>query len=125
LTGFLDGKLAAALAKGFNGRLLRGTLRKVTTSGRDANGDPITSPTDYAVQGFVDSYTAAYKAAAGIPATDSKVTLIANLCAAQPAIGDKIMFTSGQYAGIWWMARDRVIDPAGATFELQSYQVPE
>jgi len=125
LSSFLDGKLATALAKGFKGKLLLGTLRKVTTSGRDANGDPIVTTTDFDAQGFVDEYDAAYRARAGIPGTDSKVVLIVALCAAQPVIGDRVMFKSGQYAGIWWLTRDRAIDPAGATFELQSYQVPE
>lgn len=116
--GLLDGQIRAAIAKGFNGKLLSGTLRKVTTTGRDANGDPITTTTDYACHGFVDDYSAITRMAAGIPATDSRVTLIAGLCAAEPAIGDKVL-VSGQ----WWQVRAVSKDPAGATFELQSFRV--
>lgn len=119
MTSFLEGKLAAALAKGFAGKLLTGTLRKVTTSGRDAHGDPISGTADYPVQGFVDNYSAMTRAAAGIPMEDSKIVLIAGLCGAAPAIGDKV-----QLQGQWWQVRAVAIDPAGATYELQSYRVP-
>lgn len=124
MTSFLSGSLANAIAAGFNGKLLPGTLRKSTTTGRDSVGDPVTTTADYAVQGLVDNYDAVVRARAGIPATDSKILLIAGLCGAAPAIGDKVMFSAGQYAGQWWQFRDVGIDPAGATFEAQSFRIP-
>lgn len=116
--GLLDSQIKAAIAKGFNGKLLSGTLRKVATTGRDANGDPITTTTDYPCQGFVDAYSAMVRIAAGIPETDSKIVLIAGLVATEPAIGDRV-----QLSGQWWQARAVSKDPADATFELQSYRV--
>lgn len=116
--GLLDGDIATAIASGFDGLLLAGSLRKVTSTGRDANGDPITTTADYAVQGMREDYTAAYRAVAGIPIVDCKILLIAGLCAAAPSIGDKI-----NIAGGWFQARNVVIDPAGATYDCQSYAV--
>lgn len=116
--GLLDDQIKAAIAKGFNGKLLAGTLRKTTTTGRDQYGDPVTTTTDYPCQGFVDDYSAVTRMAAGIPATDSRVTLIAGLCAAEPTIGDKV-----QFSGQWWQARAVGRDPANATYECQSYKV--
>jgi hypothetical protein len=124
MASFLAGSLANAIASGFKGKLLPGTLRKETAISRDSVGDPVVTTADYAVQGFVENYDATVRAKAGIPSTDSKITLIAGLCGAAPSIGDKIMFSSGVYAGQWWQARDVAIDPAGATFEAQSFRVP-
>lgn len=119
MTSFLAGPLAAAIAKGFNGKLLAGTLRKVTSTARDANGDPIETTDDYPVQGFPDDWGAVMRLAAGIPATDSLVVLIAGLCPVEPSIGDRVYLS-----GVWWQVRAVKPDPAKATFELQSYRVP-
>jgi hypothetical protein len=124
MTSFLAGSLANAIAAGFQSKLLPGTLRKVTTASRDSVGDPVTTTADYQAQGLVDNYDAVMRARAGIPETDSKIVLIAGLCGAAPAIGDRVMFSSGVYAGQWWQARDVVIDPAGASYECQSFKVP-
>lgn len=116
--GLLDGAIKGAIANGFRGKLLKGTLRKVTATGRAANGDPITTTTDYACQGFIENYDAFFRAQAGIPDDDTKIVLIAGLCGAIPSVGDKIVFSGGT-----WQARKFATDPAGATFELQSFRV--
>lgn len=118
MTSFLAGSLANAIAAGFNGKLLPGTLRKVTTTSRNSYGDPITSTADYAVQGLRDSYNAFYRAGAGIPDDDVKILLIARLCGAAPAIGDRININDG-----WFEVRKVSLDPAGATYECQSFSV--
>ena len=118
MTSFLAGSLANAIAAGFRGKLLPGTLRKVTTASRDSKGDPVTTTADYAVQGLQDTYSAIMRKMAGIPETDVKLLLIAGLCGAAPAIGDKV-----QMNGQWFQVRDVSIDPASATFECQSYKV--
>jgi len=115
--GILDGDIADAIASGFDGLLLNGTLRKNATAGRDSNGDPITASADYAVQGMQDTYSAVIRKMAGIPETDVKLLLIAGLCGAAPAIGDKV-----QMNGQWFQIRDVSIDPAGATYECQSFR---
>jgi hypothetical protein len=124
MTSFLAGSLANAIAAGFRGKLLPGTLTKNTTTSRDSVGDPVVTTASYDVQGLVENYDAVMRAKAGIPATDSKITLIAGLCGAAPSIGDQITFNSGVYSGQSWRVRDVAIDPAGATFEAQSYKAP-
>lgn len=116
--GLLDGDIADAIAGGFDGLLLAGTLRKTVTTGRDANGDPITATADYAVQGLEESYSALIRVVAGIPATDVKILLIAGLCGAIPAIGDKL-----QLGGKWFQIRVVSFDPARATVECQSFGI--
>ncbi len=94
MTSFLAGSLANAIAAGFRGKLLPGTLRKNTTTSRDSFGDPVSTTADYAVQGLQETYSA-------------------------PAIGDRV-----QINGQWFQVRDVKIDPAAATYECQSYRVP-
>ncbi|TGU44637.1 hypothetical protein EN788_22230 [Mesorhizobium sp. M2D.F.Ca.ET.145.01.1.1] len=119
MTSFLAGSLANAIAAGFNGKLLSGTLRKVTTTGRASNGDPVTSTADYAVQGLQDNYSAFFRANAGIPDDDLQILLIARLCGAAPAIGDRININGG-----WFQVRKVGFDPAGATFDCQCFSIP-
>jgi len=118
MTSFLAGSLANAIAAGFNGKLLPATLRKVTTTGRDSKGDPVTSTADYAVQGLQDSYSAYFRAGAGIPDDDVKLLLIARLCGAAPAIGDSININGG-----WFQVRKVAFDPASATYDCQCFKV--
>lgn len=117
--GLLDGQIKAAIANGFRGKLLKGTLRKVTAAGRSSNGDPTTAPADYACQGFREAYSAFFRAQAGIPDDDVKIVLIAGLCGAAPVSGDKINLSGG-----WWQVRKVDIDPAGATYSAQCFGVP-
>jgi hypothetical protein len=119
MSGLLDG-LAADIAGALNGQLYAGTLRKqVPTGAKNEYGDPITTPVDYAVQGFLDTYSAIMIMAAGIPATDVKLVMIAGLCGAVPAIADKVMI-----GGKVYQLRNVVIDPAGATYTCQAFAVP-
>lgn len=117
--GLLDGAIKKAIADGFRGTLLSGTLTKITTTGRGSNGDPTTTTANYAVQGFREAYSAFFRAQAGIPDDDTKITLIAGLCGAEPAIGDKIILSGGT-----WQVRKVAIDPAGATYDCQCFGVP-
>lgn len=109
-----------AIADGFRGKLLKGTLIKVNTTGRDpTNGDPVTTTASYPVQGFRDVYSQFYRAQAGIPDEDVRITLIAGLCGAEPAIGDKVTIAGGT----WEVRKIGGVDPAGATFDLQCFAV--
>jgi len=116
--GLLDGQIAAAIAKGFNGKLLKGTLRKLTTTGQDSYGDPIQTHADFLTQGFVDNYSDIYRAQAGIPNTDVRITLIAGLTRAAPAKDDEIMMQ-----GSYYRIRAVSADPALAHYECQSFGV--
>jgi hypothetical protein len=119
MASFLESQLRNAIAKGFKGRLLTGTLTRIINGGVDEYGDPSTTTQTFRVEGFVDAYSDAYRAQAGIPETDSKITLIAGNSAVEPIKLDRIQFTN------WPLFEVRVVktDPAKATFECQSYEV--
>lgn len=114
--GLLDGDIADAIADGFDGLLLTGTLTKFTATGRDADGDTITTPTPYACQGVIENYDGVYRVQAQIPETDVRVLLIAGLTASVPAIGDTITMSGRNYR-----VRKVSRDPASATYDCQSY----
>lgn len=118
MAGLLDGQLAAAIAKGFRGKLIAGTLRKITATGRDANGDPVTTATDYACEGFREDYSAYYRTQAGIPESDCKITLIAGLVDVAPTTDDKI-----KISGSWFQVRKVTTDPASAAYVCQCFGI--
>jgi hypothetical protein len=117
--GLLDGDIADAIAGGLAGLLLTGTLQKTTVTGRDSYGDPIYTTSTAAVQGFLDTYSAIMIAAAGIPATDTRIILIAGLCDAAPAIADKVTL-----GGVTYQIRNIARDPANATYDCQAFKAP-
>lgn len=119
MTGLFGVDIAAALADALDGQVLAGTLRKLVTTGRDPNtGDAVTTATNYACQGIVETYSALIRIAAGIPAEDVKIMLATGLTEATPAIGDKV-----QLGGNWYQIRVVSFDPARATVECQSFGV--
>ena len=120
MVSFLDpSQLRAKIAKGFKGKLLIGTLTRSTGTTVDSYGDPVTSNTVYTVEGFNDEYSEIYRAQAGVPETDSKVTLILGNCEVDPIKDDLIKFPN------WpsFKVRKVKIDPARAHAECQSFQV--
>lgn len=122
----LDGQIADAIYAGFKGKLKTGTLRKVSigvSAGLDDLGDPIdTAPVSYAFEGFTARYSAFYRAQAGIPDTDLKLNIFAKSLDAgiEPGIDDKAVID-----GIWYQIRKRAIDPAGALWVCQSFEIAE
>lgn len=118
--GLLDGQIKNAIASGFRGKLLTATIRKETVTSRDANGDPVTTATNYAAQGARSDYSAFYKKQAGIPDDDVQIILIAGLCDAVPERGDQV-----KISGAWYQVRRVKIDPASASYELQSFSIED
>jgi hypothetical protein len=116
----LDGDLRAAIARGFAGLLLPGVVtRTVPGGGLDEHGDPIANTTvTYACQGFVETFSAFYRAQAGIPDTDVKITLIGGLTGTRPQKDDRVTLRGTVYQ----IRRIVNIDPAEASYELQGYQ---
>lgn len=122
--GLLDGSIKKALAKGFKGKLLKGTVQRVTSSSLDVKGDRIAGvPQTFSVEGFVDEYDEFYRRNAGIPDTDLRITLIGGLMITEPAKGDNVMFATGEWAGQWFQLRRIGTDPAGAAWVCQAYVV--
>lgn len=119
MASFLESQLRNAIAKGFKGKLPVGTLTRMVSTGVDENNDPVQTPVEFRVQGFVDDYSAFYRASAGIPDGDSKVTLIAGNSATEPLKMDNIQFPNWPL----FQVREVRTDPAKATFECQSFEV--
>jgi hypothetical protein len=125
--GLLTGDIANAVYLGFKGRLLSGTLTRLTPSTtKNDLGDPVSeTPTSYTCEGFVDGYSAYIRATAGIPKTDSKVCIFAKSLPAgvRPQQDDIVVFTtrpSGMQS-TWQLRPGMTVDPAGALWECQAY----
>lgn len=118
--GLLDGQIRDAISAGFKGKLLKGTIsRTVPGGGLDENGDPVSVTTQvYQTEGFVEAFSAFYRAQAGIPDTDVKILLIAGLSETEPTRDDVVTFRGTRYQ----VRRILDIDPAFATFTLQGYK---
>lgn len=124
----LETLLKTRIAAGFHGQLLTGTLRQVTAgSGVDEFGDAIGDGyEDFEFEGIVDTYTAFYRAQAGIPDTDVRVLVIAGSVSAKPRKGDKVRMRSPATGAQTWFEVIAVSgDPAGASFDLQSREIEE
>lgn len=124
--GLLDGQIADAIYAGFKGKLKTGVLRKVVigqSAGLDDKGDPIdVAPVDYPFEGFTSQYKADFMARAGIPDTDLKVSIFAKSLDAgiAPANDDKAYID-----GVWYQIRKKAIDPAGAMWICQSFEIAD
>lgn len=132
MTGILDGSLAQSIYDGFKDQLLTAIYyeRLVADSGgTDELGDP-TAVADlpHDCQGFIDEYSATVRAQAGIPETDLKVCLFGKSLDVTPARGGMVQITGPAgsiYLDRWFQVREKRIDPAGALWELQSFEIKD
>jgi hypothetical protein len=126
MVSLLEGQLKERIAKGFQGKLTLGTLRRVTTTGLDNKGDE-TSPvtTDVGFEGIRQSFSALYKAQAGIPETDVKILILLGsiTTGVTPRESDMIYLKAP-----WnrWHKVRRILetDPARASCLVQAYEIP-
>lgn len=116
----LDSAVRKQVAAAFRGRLLRCTLRRATASSQNAYGDVVPgTPVDYPFDGIVDTFSAFFASAAGIPATDVRVLIIAGSLAVEPVVDDKVRVRSD-----WYQLRRLVErDPANATYIFSGFKV--
>lgn len=122
MAGLLTGQIAKAIFKGFKGKLLKGELRRENpTGGLDEFGDPnAVTLTFFSIEGFTDEFSDFYRAQAGIPETDLKVNIFAESSPGlTPAKDDKVDFL-----GRWYQIKKVKVDPAGALYECQSFEIP-
>ena len=121
MASLLDSAIRNAVAKGFKGKLLVGTLRRETATTVDASGDdgPAVVET-FPFEGIRDLFSAFYAAQAGIPVTDAKVLIIAGSCSTDPRKDDKLLLR-----GQWMQVRQIMsVDPANATYTLAAFDIP-
>jgi hypothetical protein len=120
-----NGYIRKAIARGFNGRLLNGVLRRKTAASVNTFGDPTYVNTDYPFQGIREDFDAAYRERALIPATDAKILVILGSIKPTSANITPQQNDSIQIDGSWWKVRKVLeVDPARASAELQSYRIP-
>jgi len=126
MTSLLVSGLKNKIAAAFKGKLTLGTLRRESFTGLDADGDPTgTTTATYTFEGIRESFTARYKAQAGIPDTDVAILILLGSCkpAVTPTQNDKIYLQAPWNA--WFQVRKVLeIDPAGASARLQAYEIP-
>jgi hypothetical protein len=118
MASLLESQLRKAIAKGFKGKLLKGTLWRSGATTVNTLGDDVpATPQTFSFEGFREDYSQFYRAQTGIPDTDCKVVIIAGLCATTPSKDDKL-----QLRGQWFQIRRVRGDPAGATHECQCFE---
>ena len=114
--------VAQEIAKGFQGKLLSGTLRRYSATSVDDSGNPIYSnPVNYAVQGIREDFTTFFATFNGIPNTDIKIMLIVNLTTPFTIpLKDDLIYIRSQ----WHQVRKQLeMDPASATINLQCFEI--
>lgn len=119
--GLLDGDIAKAIFAGFKGKLLAGEVRRESAAGGlDEHGDPVAVAVSYtAMEGFTDEYSDFYRAQLNIPDTDLKVNIFAQSAPGfEPTKDDKVRFGSK-----WYQLRKIKVDPAGALWECQAFEI--
>lgn len=119
---FLAGGMKRAIGKAFGQVQLSGTLRReVPGEGVDEYSDPLPGTVEtFPFGGWRETYDAAWLSA-GIPSTDARLMILADTITTDPVQGDQV-----QFEGLWWQVRAiEGIDPAGATFALQIYEIED
>lgn len=112
-----------AVQSGFKGKLRTASLRRVTPgSGVDELGDALAgSSALHEFDGIRETFSATFRAGAGIPQDDVQIMLIARRGSVSPRQGDQVLIE-----GLWHEVRAVLdIDPAGATFKLQAFVIPD
>ena len=124
MASLLEGVLKAKIAKGFQGKLLRGTIRSISSTALNSFGDPVpATTTDYTFEGIRDYFSALYAAQSGIPDTDVRILIL--LGSVQPVYIPKQ--ENLVHINLAWHKIRRIlsIDPAGASMSVQAYEVDE
>lgn len=118
--GMLDGQIKKAIAAGFKGKLLKGSLvRQVRSSTKDEYGDPVsTTPTTFKFEGLRENWSSFFRTSVGINDTDVGILIIAGSTNTQPQ-KDDVITLSGKEMVVRKIAE---IDPAGATYRVACYE---
>lgn len=115
--GLLDGGLQAVFAGAFGPLFLDGTLHVATTT-PDGEGGVTRTFENKPVKGMVDSYSDAYRAAAGIPETDVRLIVLQHGVGAAPDTDSEITLRGARYR-IMTVGQD----PAQAAWTIQGRPV--
>lgn len=122
MSSLFETQVAQLIAQGFQGKLLSGTLRRMTPTALDVDGNPIPgAPVNYDVQGTREHFSTFYATFNGIPNTDIKIMLIVNLTTPFTIpIKDDLIYMRNQ----WHQVRKQLeMDTASATIDLQCFEI--
>ncbi len=130
MTSWLEGKLKAKIAKGFQGKLTTGVLRRGVATGVDDRGNDITDTiTTYTFTGIRETWSARYLAQSGIPTNDVSILILQGSLKPATVITretdvDQLVYLSKPWYK-WYKIREVLeVDPAEASARLQCYEVP-
>lgn len=130
MASILEGSLARQVFAAFRGKLLKGYLRRMVSLGGepDEYGDVTVSvfPQVWSLEGFEDTYDDRYRAVAGIPETDVRVSVFAQSLPAgiSPRKDDMVGLIRNGVTN-WYQLRTVQTDPAQAMWTCQAFAVPE
>lgn len=122
MASLLESQIRKTVASAFHGRLLTGTLRHVSVASLDAFGDPVPGTvTTSTFDGIVDSFSAEFATAAGIPVTDARILIIAGSLSTTPVKDDQVKIRDQ-----WFQLRQEVQrDPALATHTFAGFEIAD
>ena len=119
----LESQIKAQVAQAFKGKLLAGTIRRVGATTLDNRGNPVPGAVStFAFEGIRESYSAVYRAQAGIPAEDVQFLVLLGSTTSAPRQGDQIKLTNTSWHQVRTIPE---VDPAGATAKCQCYAIPD
>ncbi len=118
----LESAIRAQVATAFEGQLMTGTLRRVASTTVDEFGDPVSgTASTWTFDGIVDTFSAQFAQAAGIPITDAKILIIAGSLATTAVKDDTVQIRS-----VWYQLRQKVEqDPADATVVFAGFEIDD
>lgn len=123
MASLLPDKIANIVAKEFQGKLMKGTLRRELASSVNEYGDPVPNRvSNHTFEGIRDNFTAHYALFYGIPQTDVRILIIMKSIkpATTPQKDDKIFIRNE-----WYQVRKVLeLDPANASITLQCFSIP-
>lgn len=114
------------IGKGFKGKLSKGHLLRRTAEVIDLHGDQQSSGDElYSFEGFIDGFSAYFRATAGIPVEDVQVVIIATSMATEPTADDRVQMTTGPHKDKWFQLRGADSDPAKATWTCRAFPIAD
>ena len=122
MTSLLESKIKNTVASAFAGKLLTGTLRRVSSSTVDSYGDNVAAgaAATYGFDGMVDTFDSRFLPE-GVKVTDARILIIAGSLSVVPQEDDQLKVRDQWYQ----MRRITERDPAGATYVLAAFEIED
>lgn len=121
MASLLESTIRKTVATAFAGKLLTGTLRRVSSTTVDSYGDVVAgTAATYAFDGMVDTFDSRFLPA-GVEATDARILIIGGSLSVTPQKDDQIKLRDQ-----WYQVRGIVErDPANATYTMAGFEIED